>query len=144
MGKRVFFDSSVIIAALLSRDGASYYILSEFSDVFEFEINEYVFEEVRRSVERKFKDQPTLLSNLFSIMGLSDIATLQNPSKQEVRAAEAVISKKDASILASALIGSDYLLTLDNEFFKPPIIELAKKRRLEILKPGDFIRLFDS
>ena len=143
MRKKAFFDSSVIIAALLSRDGASYYILSQFSGDFEFTINEYVFEEVRRSIEVKFKNQPMLLSNLFSIIGLSGMLTLQNPNKQAVREAEKVISKKDAQVLASALTESDYLLTLDNEFFKSSIIGAAKERHLEILKPGDFIRLFD-
>lgn len=142
MRKRVFFDSSVIIAALLSHDGASYHILTRFADTFVFEINEYVFEEVRRSIESKFKNQPALLSNLFSLIGLSGMTTLHNPNKQEVREAERIISKKDAQILASACIKSDYLLTLDNEFFKPEIMQAAKERHLEILKPGDFIRLF--
>jgi len=143
MHKRVFFDTSVIIAALLSRSGASYCILSELSDDFEFVINEYVFEEVRRSIERKFKKEPGLLSNLFSVIALSGMVTLRNPDKKEVRDAEQLISKKDASILASALIESDYLLTLDNEFFKPSIVAAAHKRHLLILKPGDFIHLFD-
>lgn len=44
MHKRVFFDTSVIIAALLSQGGASYRVLSELSDDFEFVVNEYVFE----------------------------------------------------------------------------------------------------
>ena len=143
MRKKVFFDSSVVIAALLSRSGASYYILSHLSGNFEFAINEYVFEEVRRSVERKFKNQPQLLSNLLSIIGLADMMTLQNPNRQEVREVEKIISKKDAQILASAMIESDYLLTLDKEFFKPTIIQAAKGKNLEILMPGDFIHLFD-
>lgn len=143
MHKRVFFDTSVIIAALLSRNGASYCILSELSDDFEFAINEYVFEEVRRSIERKFKNEPGLLSNLFSIIALSGMVTLQNPDKQAVRGAELLISKKDAQILASGFLESDYLLTLDNEFFKLSVIDAARKRYLEILKPGDFLRLFD-
>jgi predicted nucleic acid-binding protein len=143
MRKRVFFDSSVIVAALLSREGGSYHILSQFPDTFEFQINEYVFEEVRRLIERKFKDQPELLSNLFSIMGLSGIMTLQNPNPQEVNEAKNFISEKDASILASAIKVSDYLLTLDNEFFGSTITEIAKTNNLAILKPGDFIRHFD-
>lgn len=140
MHKRVFFDSSVIIAALLSSDGASYRTLSELPDAHTFQINEYVFEEVRRSIERKFRNQPALLSNLMSIIGLSGITILQNPTKEEVNKAESIISKKDAQILASALIGSDFLLTLDNEFFKPSVIQVAGENGLEILKPGDFIR----
>ena len=44
---------------------------------------------------------------------------------------------------ASALIESDYLLTLDNEFFKPSTVQIAKERHLKILKPGDYTRLFE-
>ena len=140
---RVFLDSSVIITALLSSRGASYYLLSQQSDVLDLRINEYVFEEVRRSLEVKFNDQPTLVSNLFLILGAASIEMISNPTTREVRATEAIISKKDAPVLASALTHSDYLLTLDNEFFKPAIIGTAKQKMLVILKPGDLIKLLD-
>ncbi|MBI4093557.1 PIN domain-containing protein [Candidatus Kaiserbacteria bacterium] len=140
MRSRVFLDSSVVIAALLSREGGSYHVLSRFSDAFVFEINEYVFEEVRRSKERKFASKPALLSNLFSIIALADITIVPNPDKEIVRIAGAAISKKDAPVLASALLGSGFLLTLDNEFFLPTVTALAKERDILILKPGDFIR----
>ena len=140
---RVFLDSSVIIAALLSSRGASYYLLSQRSEILDFRINEYVFEEVRRSLEVKFGDQPTLVSNLFLIIGAASIGMTANPSMREVRAAEERISKKDAPVLASALADSDYLLTLDNEFFKGAIVDAAKEKKLIIAKPGDIIRELD-
>ncbi len=140
---RVFLDTSVLIAALLSVRGASYHLLNEHSDAFTFEINEYVFEEVRRSLKQKFAGQPVLFSSLVAMIGFASISTLQNPTEEEVRAAAELISKKDAIILASALGESDYLLTLDNEFFKPAIIKAARKRDLQILKPGDLIRALD-
>jgi len=140
---RVFLDSSVIIAALLSARGASYYLLSQQSDILDFQINEYVFEEVRRSLEVKFSDQPALVSHLFLVIGAANIKMISNPATREVRDAEDFISKKDAPVLASALTHSDYLLTLDNEFFKLAIIGAAKEKKLVILKPGDLIQLRD-
>ncbi|MDO8521736.1 MAG: PIN domain-containing protein [bacterium] len=140
---RVFLDSSVIIAALLSPRGGSYYLLTQLSDALALEINEYVFEEVRRTLTIKFSDQPALISNLFATIGLADVATISNPSKREVTAAEKLISKKDAPILASAIAESDFLVTLDNEFFKAAIVEVAKQRNLKILKPGDLVKLFE-
>lgn len=65
---------------------------------------------------------------------------VSNPATREVRATEDIISKKDAPILASALAHSDYLLTLDNEFFKDAIVDVAEKKKLIIVKPGDLIR----
>lgn len=140
---RVFLDSSVIIAALLSSRGASYYLLSQCSEILDFRISEYVFEEVRRSLETKFSGQSALISSLFLIMGTAGIETISNPTTREVRAAETVISKKDAPILASALAHNDYLLTLDNEFFKTEVVDAAQARGLVILKPGDLIHFLD-
>ena len=141
---RVFLDSSVIIAALLSSRGASYYLLSQRSEILDFRINEYVFEEVRRSLDIKFSGQPALISHLYLVVGRASSDMNTNPAAAEVRAAETVISKKDAPILASALTHSEYLLTLDNEFFNTPVIAAARDKSLTIVKPGELIRLFDT
>ena len=81
-----------------------------------------------------------MLSNLFLLIGAASIGMIANPTATEVRTAEAVISKKDAPILASALTHCDYLLTLDNEFFNSPIIAVARDKNLTIVKPGELIR----
>ncbi len=139
---KVFLDSSVIIAALLSSRGGSFYILTHMRNGFSFHINEYVFAEVGEVLKTKFATQSDLQKNLFLLLGLANVSTLPNPNKPEVRRAAKVISKNDAPILASALAHCDYLLTLDKEFLNPSVLDDANKRGLSILTPGSFIQQF--
>ena len=135
----VFLDSSVIIASLLSAKGGSFYILSNLKDDFELQTNEYGLAEIQRILKNKFAGQPALLIQLFLILGTARITILPNPSKKEESRAAEYISAIDAPILASALSYSDYLVTLDNEFYKAEIMDLAKKKLLAVLKPKEFI-----
>ena len=139
----VFLDSSVIIAAMLSVQGGGSYVLREQHTRFVFQTNEYVLSEVQDVLSGKMKDQSHLSATLFLLLGIAEVQTIPNPSKSELTSIAGVISKKDAPILVSAMEHSDYVLTLDNEFFKPAIVRIAKERNLEILKPGDFIHLFE-
>jgi predicted nucleic acid-binding protein len=43
---RVFLDSSILITALLSSRGGSFYILTQLKDKLHFQINNYVLEEI--------------------------------------------------------------------------------------------------
>lgn len=137
---RVFLDSSVIIAALLSSRGGSFYILTQTHGDFLLYINEYVFTEVGTVLKTKFATQPDLQKNLFLLLGLANVSTVPNPNKLEVLRATKVISKSDAPILASALKHCDYLITLDKEFFEESILAGANKKGLLILTPGSFIQ----
>ena len=55
----VFLDSSVIIAALLSGQGGSSYVLNQLRWDFHFQINEYVLAEVQEIIKTKFSDRIT-------------------------------------------------------------------------------------
>jgi len=136
---RVFLDSSVIITALLSFQGGSFYILNELRESFIFQTNEYALEEIQEILKSKFAKKPEMQNQLFLLLGISKVMVLQNPAKHQVLTLKKVISLNDTPILASAVKHSDYLLTLDNEFFKSSVLELAKKKPLTILKPKDFI-----
>lgn len=137
----IFLDSSVIIAALLSGQGGSAYVLNHLRWNFYFQINEYILAEVQEIIKTKFSDRPNMSTQLFLWMGVNPITVLENPTKKEVTKFSKYISKKDAPILASALNNSDYLLTLDNEFFGEKIMELANKKSLKILKPKELIEM---
>ncbi len=139
---KVFLDSSVLIAALLSARGGSFYILTQFRDKFEFQINEYVLEEIIKVLNYKFKGQEGLKSKLFLLLGWARIKILPNSGAKKLRAAEKLIEKGDAPILASALEASSYLLTLDNGFLDEKVISHARAKRLKILKPRGFIEKF--
>ncbi|OGE74063.1 MAG: hypothetical protein A3I07_01275 [Candidatus Doudnabacteria bacterium RIFCSPLOWO2_02_FULL_42_9] len=138
----IFLDSSVIISSLLSTTGGSFYIINTLKDDFELQTNEYGLSEIQKTLKNKFADQPNLQNQLFLILGMAQITILPNPAKKEEKQAEKYISKIDAPILASALKHSDFLITLDNEFFNSGIINLAKEKALAIMKPKEFIEEF--
>lgn len=140
MGKpRVFLDSSVLITALLSSRGGSFYLLNHWQHQVVYQINEYVLAEVQQVLREKFSHRSELNSKLFLLLGIAGLVVLSNPPRRAVERLLKFISAEDAPILASALKSSDYLLTLDNEFFQTPIRRFAARHSVEILKPREFI-----
>lgn len=137
---RVFLDSSVLIAALLSSRGGSFYILNQWRSAFEFLISDYIFEETMGVLNEKFIGREDLKDKLFLLMGLTPIKILKSPRSDELKILTNIINKKDAPILASALKHSSYFLTLDNDFFTEPVTKFSKKKGLFILKPREFIQ----
>jgi predicted nucleic acid-binding protein len=136
---RAFVDSSVIIAALLSSDGGSFHILTQCQDFFTFQINEYVLTETQEVLRSKFRDRPSLITELFQLLGIAGISVVPNPSKRDVMKAAEMVLQNDAPILASALRSSDYLITLDNGFFTESVLAQASDNPLVIAKPGDLL-----
>src|SRR3989344_3085279 len=136
---KVFLDSSMLIAAVLSSSGGSFYILSQWRDKFEFQINQFVFDEVNEVLSRKFYNNKEFKSRFMILLGLSKIIILNNSVKQKVRGLLELISKEDAPILASAIEHSSFLITLDNDFFTQKVLQFAQLHKLTILKPKDFI-----
>lgn len=137
---RVFLDSSILITALLSSRGGSFYILTQLKDKYRFLINEYVFNETLTTLNRKFPHRKELKNYLFLLMGLSKIEILPKPSKFSLKRVSKIINKKDAPILISALQTSHYLITLDKkDFLNPKVLEFTKKKKLSILTPKEFI-----
>jgi predicted nucleic acid-binding protein len=110
----VFLDSSVIIAALLSGQGGSAFVITQLRWNFKFQINEYVLKEVQEIIKTKFSDRPNMSTQLFLWMGINPIVVIENPTKKEVVKFSKYISQNDAPILSSALNNSDYLLNLGN------------------------------
>lgn len=138
----VFLDTSVFIAALLSQSGGSFYILSTLADTADFQTNEYVHTEIENVLQEKFPNRHDLRTQLFLLLGIATVVVLPNRPKKEIKSLKGTISDKDSPILASALKQSEYLITLDNEFFNQNIVKLATKHSLQILKPKNFIEAF--
>ena len=138
----VFVDSSVIISALLSSTGGRFYVLTQYRDLFAFQINEYALDEIQEILRMKFPGQLTIATDLFVLLGIAKVVVLPDPSKPDVTKAAEAISENDAPILASALRASDYLVTLDNEFFDASVLDRAEKGSLVIMKPKEFIEEF--
>jgi len=136
---RVFVDSSILIAALLSSRGGSFYILTQLKDEFQFQINDYTLEEIFKVLDKKFYSQKKLKNYLFLLLGLAKIEVLSNPPKVLVKRLTKVINKEDAPILASALANSNYLLTLDKNFLNEKLRNFARENSILILTPKEFI-----
>lgn len=137
---RTFLDTSILITALFSSRGGSFYILSQLKDKFHFQINDYVLEETLEVISKKFPSKKELKSNLFFLIGFSKIEILSNPSKELLNSLNKIINQKDAPILASALENSDYLLTLDKDFLNDEVKNFAKQNKLLLIfTPRQFI-----
>lgn len=138
---KVFLDSSILITAVLSSQGGSFYMLTQLNKQYEFQINEYVLEETMRVLATKFNNQPGLKTNLYLLLGIAAINVLPNPTPKQIKKLMKIINKEDSPILASALEHDSFLVTLDNDFFTKITIEFSQKRSLKILKPQEFIAL---
>jgi predicted nucleic acid-binding protein len=79
-----FIDSSVIIGALLSSEGGSFHILSQCHDLFAFQVNEYALAEIQAILHGKFTDRPSLVNELFLLLGIAGVFVLPNPTKRDV------------------------------------------------------------
>lgn len=139
---KVFLDSSVLITAVLSVSGGSFYILSELREKFSFQVNQYVLDEIIGVLDKKFAQRPYLKSRLFLIVGWSNIQILPNPKKEQLKLFKKFLNKEDLPILASALKHSDFLLTLDNDFLEERLVKFATDNGLAILRPKEFIEQY--
>lgn len=141
---RVFVDTSVLITALLSSRGGSFFILHQFKDEVVFQINQYVIDEALRILEEKFSSRPELKNNFFILIGLSRFIVLRNPEPAELNVLSAIINKKDAPILSSALRNSDYLLTLDKDFLNAKTTRFVGRKNLSIINTAEFFEIFQD
>ena len=138
---KVFLDTSVLVTAVLSSAGGSFYILNSLKDGFEFFINEYVLEEAIRVLDDKFHQKEDYKNKLFLLIGLASIKIVLNPPAKQVKKLTRILNEKDCPILASAIKHCSYLITLDNDFLSREVAEFSLKKKLMILKPKDFIQI---
>lgn len=137
MSSKVFVDSSVIIAALLSETGGSFYLLTHGAGRYQFQFNNYVLDEVMEVLGRKFPDQGNLKTDLLLLLASAHVEILANPLLAAVKKAAVFIEPEDAPILASALTHSQYLVSLDNDFLGEPVVAWAGERNLMIVRPKE-------
>ncbi|MBI4309241.1 MAG: putative toxin-antitoxin system toxin component, PIN family [Candidatus Omnitrophica bacterium] len=136
---KVFLDTNVLIAGLVSRTGASAAIL----DLGEAEeIRIVISRHVLIEADRVFLAKFSPLIDRFR-MFIKNLAPLliDDPQPQAVREAGKVIEPDDAPILAAVKNEDiDYLVTLNTKHFKT-----AKARAYlstPILTPGEFLTAF--
>ena len=136
---KVFIDSSIIIAAVLSPSGGSFRLIREslFKN-YTLLISDYVLEESIRILKTKFPEKtyilPILLENFRFKM-------TKDPSEKEVEKLIDIIDFKDAPILAAVIkYKTDYLITLDKKhFLNQKVLEFARDKKISILTPKEFL-----
>lgn len=136
----ILLDSSVIIAALLSPTGGSFYVITHMSPPFRLVVSEYILSEVREVLARKFAQQQGLQKELLALLVIGDVEILSIEVIAKVRPLYEVLNQKDAPILASALAHCGFILSLDNHFLSQDVVEYAADHKLIICTPGVFIQ----
>lgn len=134
---RVFLDTNVIFSAVYSSKGAPNAILEAYVEgKIEIVISRQVLEETILNIQRK---KPDLLPNLYFFLQQAPFEIQPDPSVENVARWAKVINPPDAPILAAAIAaGPDFLVTGNTQHFTP---EVAKKAKLRILTPAQFIQV---
>ncbi len=133
--RRVFADSSVLIAGAGSRSGASRAVLvmAEIG-LYRLVVSRQVLDECERNLRKKL---PAALPIFAEIMVRLAPEVVPDPPPEESLRWKTVIVAKDAPIPAAAVLASvDRLLTLDTQHFT---VSVAAQCGLIIQTPGDFV-----
>lgn len=135
---RIFVDTSVIIAGVGSRMGASHAImaLAELGLLCPV-VCPYVMDEAERNIQRK---TPEALPRYREVRANISWELVSDPTPDQVRTWISVIVPKDAPVLAAAVIAQPHrLVTLDTkDFIEPP--QVTAQSGLRICTPGDLLR----
>jgi predicted nucleic acid-binding protein len=134
----VFLDANVIFSALYSSKGAPNAILEAYVEgKIEVVISHQVIEETILNIQRK---KPDLLPNLYFFLQQAPFEIQPDPSVEDIARWAKVINPPDAPILAAAIAaGPGFLVTGNTQHFT---LEVAKKAKLRILTPAQFIQTF--
>ncbi|MBA4376766.1 MAG: hypothetical protein C0401_11415 [Anaerolinea sp.] len=134
---RIFLDTSVIIAAVLSPSGGArqVFFLGE-AGILDLIVGANVLRETDEVVRRKV---PGSLPLLVQLLFAGRVETSSKPTKKQIKTAqECVLYKPDAHVLAEAIAARpDWFITHDKEHFLNQRSDI--KLLFEIGTPGDLI-----
>ena len=134
--RRIFTDSSVIIAGAFSRTGASRAVLSMAEvGLFQLVVSRQVLDESERNLRNKL---PAGLVTFTQLLTNTNLHVVDDPPLTETARWLSHIEAKDVPILAAAVLEKvDRLLTLNPKDFT---VQVAKVSGLTIQLPGEFMR----
>lgn len=138
---KVFIDTNVLIAGVHSVTGASATIpdLCE-AQVLQMVVSRQVLIEADRNFTAKF---PQLVGRFRQFMHHLAPLMVEDPSRESMEEATAIVDRKDAPILAAAQNANvDFLITLDKRHFLNP--KTRQKIMLQVLSPIEFLRSFEK
>lgn len=139
--KKVFLDSSVLVAASGSTSGASALILGYCRNL---KIKGYVsldvIGEARKNINLKFGAKEKGRFKFF--LKYAKLTLTDQPTIEKISESEGVINVKDAPILAAYKDSpARFLITLDRKhFLKPQVAKFVKGQK--ILTPGEFVKKY--
>ena len=138
----VFLDANILFAAVRSSSGGSYFIIELVKKKKISVVTvAHALAEAERNIGEKIGEKAldAHYENLLSIKPtIQSVVNLPISLEEKLRS---VIPEKDIPILAGALLsGVKILITLDQKHFlkNPKLKQLA----IEIMTPGDFIKLY--
>lgn len=136
--KKVFIDTSVLIAACKSRTGGASYVLMQCrKGLVKAYISRYVIYEAKKQIQLNQVEKQRL--NFFMLQ--CKLLIGKEPTQSEVSNYYSFIESKDAPIVAAAKsVAADYLITLNTKDF---MSERLKEfiRPIQIITPKKFIQL---
>ncbi len=140
---RVFFDASVIFAAIYSKSGHARDLLTlTLRGQIVGVVSQDVLDEVERNLSKK---APEIIALYHQLLALLQLEVIDDPTVAEVTAAEDYVASKDAAIIAAAINAApDYFVTYDRKHLLDPD-EVARRSGLTITVPATVVaRLQDS
>jgi predicted nucleic acid-binding protein len=134
--RRIFLDSSVLIAACGSMNGASHtvIVMAEIG-LFKVLISKQVLEECERNISKKMIAALPIFRQILMIINLE---ITPDPLPQDIDKYKLIIEPKDAPILASAIAANaDRILSLNTKDFNETV---SSQCGLMIQTPSQFIQ----
>jgi putative PIN family toxin of toxin-antitoxin system len=132
---RALLDSSVLVAAFISRAGTGASLLEDILNDHEWVISNFILEELSRKLRDKFKYPEGEIAEIReAAMIAAEFAT------PEEIPGDACRDPNDLPILGTALAGrAEVIITGDKD-----LLALQAFRGIPILRPGEFWKLLDA
>jgi len=126
---RITLDSSVLIAAYVTRAGACAELLEEILQHHELVLSDYILDEVRRKLTYKLLLPPRLVARV--VQSLARAASMAEPA---LLSPDACRDPTDLPVLGTAVAGdAELLVSVDND-----LLVLKRYTTIDIVRPGEF------
>jgi predicted nucleic acid-binding protein len=136
---RLFFDTSVLVAAAASQEGGSALLLKLCSQGrAKALVTRLILREAERNIMGKLSEE-TLL-RYYRLLGVLDPELVPLPSPKAIGTAGELVTAKDAHVLAGAPEGqATHLITLDRKHL---LLEQVRHQAMPIIicTPGDYLQ----
>lgn len=137
--RKIFIDTSVILAASKSKSGGSSYVLMLCrKGVIKGHVSRYVVYEAKTKSTTLLTQKEKMRLNFLVLQ--CNLEIVNEPSEKEIQKYTQFIEKKDAPILAAAKsVGAHYLLTLNTKDFMKERVRKCM-RPIQIATPKELLQ----